>query len=232
MTKHPLPTLPNDRITVAPSLLAADFGRLGEEIRTVEQAGAELLHIDIMDGHFVPNLSMGPPIVEKIRPLTALPFDVHLMLTNPERYIGPFSEAGADHITIHVEIEADVSDVLRRIRALGCSAGLSLRPGTPAEQLRPFLKELDLILVMTVEPGFGGQAFRDDMLPKIRTIRQDLATANPRAHLEVDGGIGRNTAGLVIDAGANMLVAGNSVFRAKEGAAAAIAAIRSAGKKS
>jgi ribulose-phosphate 3-epimerase len=211
---------------VAPSLLAADFARLGEEVARAEQAGADVLHLDIMDGHFVPNLTIGPPLVESLRRVTSLPFDVHLMLTNPERFIEPFAKAGADHITIHAEITADVRQVLRDIRALGCSAGISLRPKTAAATLLPFLDAVDLILVMTVEPGFGGQAFMADMMPKLREYRKAIAASGRPIHLEVDGGIGPDTVGQAVAAGADLLVAGNSVFRARDGIAAAIARLR------
>ena len=227
-TRHPITETPTDRICVSPSILAADFASLGAHVHEADVGGAEIIHIDVMDGHFVPNLSMGPGIVKCIRPITDKCFDVHLMLTNPERYLEPFVEAGADHITVHVEIEADVSAVLRRIHDLGCSAGLCVKPGTPAEALRPYIKELELVLVMTVEPGFGGQSFRADMLPKIREIRRYFDEENPTAHLQVDGGIDPQTAVEVVKAGGNLLVAGSSVFRAPDGIAAAITALKQA----
>jgi len=226
MTRHPLTSIPTDRVTVAPSILAADFSRLGDEIREVEAGGADLIHVDVMDGHFVPNLSIGPAVVAKIRHVSELPYDVHLMLTTPEDYVTPFVEAGADHITIHVEIEGDVAATLDAIHQQGCSAGLSLRPGTPAHALRPYLDRIDLILVMTVEPGFGGQSFRTDVLPKIAEIREMIDAADHPIHLEVDGGINRSTAAQVVAAGGAMLVAGTSVFRAPEGMAAAVAGLR------
>ncbi len=226
MKKHPLTQIQTETIGIAPSILAADFSILGAEIKHAENAGADLLHVDIMDGHFVPNLSMGPPIVKAVRKASMLPFDVHLMVTNPENYALPFIEAGADHITIHVEIDSDIAEILRQIHRTGCSAGLSLRPGTPAASLLPYMEEIDLILVMTVEPGFGGQAFRTDVLPKIQEIRTMIDQAHRPIHLEVDGGINTTTAPRVLAAGANLLVAGTSVFRAKEGMPAAIKALR------
>ncbi len=201
------------RVIVAPSLLACDFGRLAEEIRKVEDAGADWLHIDVMDGHFVPNLTIGPVIVEAMRRVSRLPLDVHLMLDHPERYVKPFVDSGAHYLTVHVEAPGLRSESLMRktleaIRHTGTKAGLSVRPRTTAEALKPFLGELDLVLVMTVEPGFGGQAFMPDVVPKVRQLRQWYA-----GDLAVDGGINAHTSALCRDAGANVLVAGTSVFR-------------------
>ena len=226
MPRHPLTQLDPGDLLTAPSILAADFGRLGEEISAVVEAGADMIHVDIMDGHFVPNLSIGPPVVQAIRKLTAAPFDVHLMLTDPGAYIDPFLAAGADHITIHVESDGDLHAILRAIRAAGCSNGITLRPGTPAEALVPYLGEVDMVLVMTVEPGFGGQSFRADQIPKIREIRRRLDALGRPAHIEVDGGLNAATARQVVAAGANVLVAGSSVFRAPEGVRAALAKLR------
>ncbi len=226
MPKKNLTSLSSKDVSVAPSILAADFTKLGDEIRAVDAAGAEVLHVDIMDGHFVPNLSIGPPVVKGIRSVTELPFDVHLMLDNPEKYVDAFTDAGADHLTIHVEIDGDVAAILDAIRRHGCSTGLSLRPDTPAETLKPFMDQIDLILVMTVEPGFGGQSFREYVVPKIREIRDMIRNSGRQIHLEVDGGIDATTAPIVVSAGANLLVAGTSVFRAKEGIPAAIRNLR------
>ncbi|OPZ31540.1 MAG: Ribulose-phosphate 3-epimerase [Lentisphaerae bacterium ADurb.BinA184] len=231
MNRRPLTALSCRDILVAPSILAADFAHLAADIRRVETAGADILHVDVMDGHFVPNLTLGPPVVAMIRGCSPLPFDVHLMLTNPERFVGPFAEAGADHISIHVEIEADVAAVLGRIRGHGCSAGLVVRPATPAAAVAPFLHLADLVLVMTVEPGFGGQAFMAEMLPKIRAIRAMIDAGGRAVHLEVDGGINATTARDGIAAGANVLVAGTSVFRSADGARKAIRQLRQAGRE-
>ena len=200
-------------ILVAPSLLACDFGHLADEVQQVEAAGADWLHVDVMDGHFVPNLTIGPVVVEAIRRASRLPLDVHLMLDHPERYLKPFVDAGADWLTVHIEAEglrseAMVRKTLEEIRRLGAKPGLSLRPRTTAEALTPFLKALDLILVMSVEPGFGGQAFIPEAVPKIRQLRAQFTR-----DLAVDGGINAQTGAACRAAGANVLVAGTSVFR-------------------
>ena len=225
-TRHPLTDLAPGPVRIAPSILAADFSRLGDDIRAVEAAGAEVLHVDIMDGHFVPNLSIGPPVVASIRPVTALPLDVHLMLTHPGRYIDAFLKAGADHITLHVESQGDLTAMLDRIHAAGASTGLTLRPGTSAEALVPYLDRADLVLVMTVEPGFGGQSFMADQMPKVRRIRGLIAAAGRPIHLEVDGGISGTTAPVARAAGCELLVAGSSVFGSADGVAAAMARLR------
>ncbi|MBT3287048.1 MAG: ribulose-phosphate 3-epimerase [Victivallales bacterium] len=226
MARHPLTQFSPGDLLTAPSILAADFTRLGEEIAAVVEAGADMIHVDIMDGHFVPNLSMGPPVVKAVRGVTDAPFDVHLMLSNPGDYIESFLAAGADHITIHVESNGDLHAILREIRAAGCSNGITLRPGTPTEALIPYLAEVDMVLVMTVEPGFGGQSFRADQIAKIREIRQRLDTIGRPVHLQVDGGLNADTARQVVAAGTNVLVAGSSVFRAPEGLAAALQKLR------
>jgi len=229
VARQPLTQLPVRGVRVAPSILAADFAELAAEIRRAEAAGADVIHIDIMDGHFVPNLSMGPAIVAALRPHCGLPFDVHLMLSNPTAFIEPFAKAGADHLTIHIESEstpAATHACLQKIRDLGLSCGLSLKPATAATTILPFLPQIDLVLVMSVEPGFGGQSFNADMLPKIACFRQAIDAGCRQVHLEVDGGIDKTTAPLVIAAGADLLVAGTSVFRADAGIAAAIAALR------
>ena len=218
--------LGSNGVSIAPSILAADFGCLGAEIRDVEAAGADVIHVDVMDGHFVPNLSLGPPVVAAVRSASALPYDVHLMLTDPGRYVDAFAAAGADHITIHIESDSDIAATLARIHSHGCSAGLSLRPATPASALFRYLDQVELILVMSVEPGFGGQAFMAAMLPKMRQIRDRVERLAHAIHLEVDGGITADTAPLAIAAGANLLVAGSSVFGAAQGMAAAITALR------
>ena len=213
---------------LAPSLLAADFAFLGQQLKDAEAAGAEIAHIDIMDGHFVPNLSMGPGIVEAIRPVSNMVFDVHLMLSEPGRYVESFAKAGADHITIHVESEGNIAEIINHIHELGCSAGITLRPGTPVESLYPFLPMVEMALVMTVEPGFGGQSFMASQVPKVAALRAWADKAGKPLHVEVDGGIKAANAASVVAAGANMLVAGSSVFNKKASVADSVNAIRGA----
>ncbi|MFA5158966.1 MAG: ribulose-phosphate 3-epimerase [Candidatus Omnitrophota bacterium] len=192
---------------IAPSLLSADFSRLAEEIRDVEKAGCDALHIDVMDGHFVPNLTIGPLVVSAIRKVTKLPLDVHLMIDAPSRYITEFRKAGADWITIHVEAENDVRKTLQEIKKLGAKAGISLRPKTPVETILPYLPDLDVILIMSVEPGFGGQSFMPDTMEKIKVLRPKF-----QGLISVDGGIGAGNASQALEAGADVLVAGSAVF--------------------
>ena len=225
--KQPLTSLPGKALYIAPSILAADFSRLGDDLRQASTGGADMVHIDIMDGHFVPNLSMGPGVVQAIRPVTALPFDVHLMLSEPGRYLEPFVAAGADHLTIHVESRGDLPAMIAEIHRLGCSAGITLRPGTPAIALAPYLEMVEMVLVMTVEPGFGGQSFMAGQLPKITAIRRMMRDrGRDNMLLQVDGGVGSKTAQQVILAGANVLVAGSSVFNAPNGIQDAISGLR------
>ena len=194
---------------VAPSLLAGDFARMGEQIDQAAAAGVEVLHVDVMDGHFVPNLSMGPPFVRSIRKCSDLPLDVHLMVTDPATYIERFAEAGADSITFHVEADADHRGLIRRLRELGLGVGITLRPHTPAADLADLVAEVDMVLVMTVEPGYGGQKFMMDMLAKIAAVRGMLA---PGRRVEVDGGIDPRTARLCAARGADVFIAGTDIF--------------------
>jgi ribulose-phosphate 3-epimerase len=214
-------------IIVAPSLLAADFARLGEEARAVEAAGADWLHLDVMDGHFVPNITFGPLVVKALRPHTALPLDVHLMIAPADPYLDAFAEAGADHISIHPEAGPHLHRSLQRIRALGKKAGVVLNPATPVESVLWVLDLVDIVMVMTVNPGFGGQAFIESQLPKIAALRRAIDASGRRIHLQIDGGVTPATAPRLLAAGADTLVAGTAVF-GKPDYAEAIAAIRGA----
>jgi ribulose-phosphate 3-epimerase len=205
-------------IFVAPSILAADFSRLADEVKRVAAAGADWIHCDIMDGHFVDNISFGPDIVKAIRGLTSLPLDVHLMIEHADHYVPRFVDAGANSITVHVESEArhEVATTLQQIRDAGCRAGLTLNPASDFELLEPHLHAIDLVLIMTVHPGFGGQAFRDDQLAKVRRSRDWANANNVTLRIEVDGGINPATAKRCIEAGADVLVAGTAVFHADD----------------
>jgi len=211
---------------IAPSILSADFARLGEEIAACEKAGADWIHVDVMDGHFVPNMTLGPLVVEACRRVTQLPLDVHLMIEKPENLIEAFANAGAARLTVHVETCPHLHRTIQQIQSLGVKAGVTLNPSTPAVMLKEVLSHVDLVLVMTVNPGFGGQDFIVEMLPKITEIRQMLDGANPSAWLEVDGGVSEKTVPALKKAGANAFVAGNAVFKHPQGIAAGIEQLR------
>jgi ribulose-phosphate 3-epimerase len=213
-------------IAIAPSILAADFARLGDEGREAERGGADRIHIDVMDGHFVPNLSMGPVVVHALRPVTRLPLEVHLMITDPVKYAEPFFLEGADRVIAHFEVLPDPRPFLRDARAKGRKVGLAVNPGTPVEVLEPFLPDIDLALCMTVWPGFGGQSFLAESPGRVRKLRELIDRRNPPCDLEVDGGIDLTTAETAVGAGANVLVAGTSVFHAKGGAKQAVEQFR------
>jgi ribulose-phosphate 3-epimerase len=206
----------NGKISIAPSILSADLFRLGEEIKQVEEAGADWLHVDIMDGHFVPNLSFGPSLVSSLNGKTNLPLDVHLMVEKPLLFVEPFAKAGADLLTVHIEAKDDLSQTFKQIKSLGVKVGLSIKPDTDPELITPWLGELDLILVMSVYPGFGGQSFLPHSEKQIRQVRDIINRSGKSIWLEVDGGINIQTAPLAIQAGADALVAGNAIFKAAD----------------
>ena len=208
------------KIRIAPSILAADFAALGDAVRAAEQGGADYIHVDVMDGHFVPNITIGPPVVRAVRQVTSVPLDVHLMIADPDRYIGAFAEAGAAILTVHVEARSHLHRTIQHIRSLGLGAGVALNPATPVNTIEEIAADVDLVLVMTVNPGFGGQTFIERSIPKIRAVRALLDRTGSRAAIEVDGGIDRATAPRVVAAGAEILVAGSAIFRTADPAAA------------
>jgi len=216
------------RVQVSASILAADFARLGEQVREAEDAGVDRLHFDVMDGHFVPNLSLGPMVLESLRPITRLPIEVHLMVCEPLRFLEAFARAGADYLMVHAEIDTPWSAIHTAIRRLGKKVGLVLNPETPAESVTERLPDVDIVVVMTVHPGFSGQAFLPQMLPKLRTLRERIDRLSLRCDLEADGGVSEETAGLVVQAGANIVAAASAIFRATDGISLAVERLRRA----
>lgn len=199
-------------VKIAPSILSADFSKLGEEIKEVERGGADYIHVDVMDGHFVPNITIGPLIVDSIRPITKLPLDVHLMIENPDQYIEDFAKAGADYITVHVEACRHLHRTIHLIKSLGVKAGVVLNPATPVQLIEPIIEDLDMVLLMSVNPGFGGQKFISSVLSKIKNVKEISDQKGLNLEIEVDGGVNEETAALCVEAGATVLVAGSAVF--------------------
>jgi ribulose-phosphate 3-epimerase len=201
---------------VAPSMLSADFSRLGEELTRIEKAGADWAHLDVMDGMFVPNITIGPSVIKAIRPLSKMPFDVHLMIEDPVRYVQNFADAGADMMTVHTEANGDIMAAVDKIGDLGCKAGITLNPPTPVTDFDKYLDKVDLVLIMTVQAGFGGQSFREECIEKIKYVRKWADEHNPKLEISVDGGINRETGKRCVDAGATVLAAGSSLFRSND----------------
>jgi ribulose-phosphate 3-epimerase len=203
-------------VKIAPSILSADFSKLGEEIKAVEMAGADYIHVDVMDGHFVPNITLGPLVLQAIRPITKLPLDVHLMIEKPELYIEAFANAGADIITVHVEASTHLHRTIQMIKKKGVKAGVVLNPATPVDTIKHIIHDIDLVLLMTVNPGFGGQSFIENVIPKIREVSELVHAHGLNVEIEVDGGVNAETAPLCIEAGANVLVAGSAIYGKKD----------------
>jgi ribulose-phosphate 3-epimerase len=213
-------------IKLAPSILSADFARLGDQVREADRAGADRIHVDVMDGHFVPNISIGPVVVRSLRPITTLPLEAHLMIEEPDRYLEAFAEAGVDGISVHQEGAVNLHRTIQTIKALGKKPGIVINPATPASGLEEILPDVALVLIMTVNPGFGGQKFIASVVGKIRRVREMIARLNPGCELEVDGGVDRETVASVVEAGARVLVAGSAIFAAREGISAAMHQLR------
>lgn len=211
---------------LAPSIIAADFAHIADEVAACESAGADWLHVDVMDGHFVPTITIGPLFTESLKRVTKLPLDVHLMISEPEKHIEAFAKAGANNITVHVETCPDLPRVIERIKSLGCTAGVTLNPATPASALDSVLPLVDLVLVMSVVPGYSGQKFMPEMIAKVEEIRTKLNTLRSHAHLEVDGGINAQTLPLMKKAGANVFVTGNAAFKHPQGSGAGVRALK------
>lgn len=201
---------------ISPSILASDFSRLAEEVNSIENAGADLVHIDVMDGMFVPNITLGAPVIKCLKGRTSLPFDVHLMIEDPIRYIDDFASAGADIITFHIEAAKDVKATIAKIKASGCKPAIAIKPATPAEVVFPYIEDLYMVLVMTVEPGFGGQSFMPETMPKVKAIREEATKRNIGLKIQVDGGIDDKTISEVTKNGADVIVAGSYVFKAQD----------------
>ncbi|MBU8768528.1 ribulose-phosphate 3-epimerase [Cytobacillus oceanisediminis] len=212
-------------VKIAPSILSADFSKLGEEIKDVERGGADYIHVDVMDGHFVPNITIGPLIVDAIRPVTKLPLDVHLMIENPDNYIEAFANAGADYITVHAEACKHLHRTIHFIKSFGVKAGVVLNPATPVNMIEHIIDDIDMVLLMTVNPGFGGQKFIPGVLPKVKAVKEMADAKGLNIEIEVDGGVNEETAQLCIEAGANVLVAGSAIYNQKD-RAVAIAALK------
>lgn len=226
--KYDITALPQDRVLVSPSLLAADFWNLENEITNVTAAKADMLHLDVMDGHMVPNISFGVPVIKALRSRSQLLFDTHLMISHPKQYAKAFADAGSDHLTFHIESDDDVLETIKEIRSCGCTVGISLKPATPAEAVFPYLELVDLVLVMTVEPGFGGQSFMADMMEKLAAIKREIKKRSLNVKVQTDGGIDENTVEKVSANGSNVVVAGTAVFRHKMGMAYAIEKLHNA----
>jgi len=204
------------KMLIAPSILSCDYGKIAEELKKIEEGGADLVHVDVMDGHFVPNITLGAPVVKCIRRYSSLPFDVHLMISDPIDYIGDFASAGADSITIHLECNSDIDKTLSLIKEKGCKAAISVKPKTPAEEVFKWLDKVSMVLVMTVEPGFGGQGFMEDMMPKVEKIKAEIERRNLDVSIQVDGGISEKTVSLAAKSGADIFVSGSALFKAND----------------